>query len=301
MPSGRGCVAEGFVLVDKARGWTSHDVVARCRGIFGQRRIGHAGTLDPMATGLLVVGLGRATRLLRFVQEAPKTYDAVAVFGVATDSLDADGAILTQEPMEFTEDDLRAVVPRFLGVISQVPPMVSAVKVEGQRLYRLARRGVEVERAPRSVEIHSLDIIEVTPGAYPEVTFRVTCGSGTYVRVLADDLAGALGGRAHLSALRRTAIGPHQVTAAHEITALETAATAGTLEAAVLSPAAGLAHIPALTVDDETGRAVHNGAPFAAGPLAAIDGWCRVLDASGALLGVYRGDGRRASAEVVMS
>jgi tRNA pseudouridine55 synthase len=294
-------VVDGFVLVDKAGGWTSHDVVARCRGLFGQRRIGHAGTLDPMATGMLVVGLGRATRLLRFIQDTPKTYEGVAVFGVATDSLDADGAILSQEPMAVTEKDLLEVVPRFLGVIQQVPPMVSAVKVDGQRLYRLARGGIEVERAARPVEIHSLEIVEVSPGAYPEVAFRVTCGSGTYVRVLADDLAQALGGRAHLTALRRTAIGPHLVRDAHTAADLEQSAADGTLGDAVITPADGLTHLPAITVDPETARAVGNGATFAAGPLAAVVGWCRVLDSSGALLAVYRGDGRHASAEVVMA
>jgi tRNA pseudouridine55 synthase len=182
-------VAEGFVLVDKPGGWTSHDVVGRCRRIFGIRRIGHAGTLDPMATGLLVIALGRATRLLRFVQESAKTYEATAVFGVATDSLDADGAILTCEEMRFGEAELRDVSRRFLGVIPQVPPMVSAIKVEGRRLYQLARAGLEVDRPSRPVKIHSLDILEVSPGIYPEVSFRVTCGSGTYIRVLADDMA----------------------------------------------------------------------------------------------------------------
>jgi tRNA pseudouridine55 synthase len=293
-------VAEGFVLVDKSGGWTSHDVVGRCRRIFEMRRIGHAGTLDPMATGLLVVALGRATRLLRFVQESAKTYRATAVFGVATDSLDADGAILTREEMKFDEAELRAVARRFVGVIPQVPPMVSAIKVEGRRLYQLARAGVEVERAPRPVEIHSLDILEVTPGMYPEVAFQVRCGSGTYIRVLADDMAQALGGRAHLSALRRTAIGPHRVEEAHTIAALEAAAAAGTLDAMVLPPAQGLSHLPAVTVDDATALGVRNGATFAAGPLAGVQGSCRVLDAAGGLLGVYRGDGRRANAEVVM-
>lgn len=293
-------MVEGFVLVDKPGGWTSHDVVGRCRRIFGLRRVGHAGTLDPMATGLLIVGLGRATRLLRFVQETAKTYEATAVFGVATDSLDADGAILSQEEMRFDEAELRTVARRFLGVIQQVPPMVSAIKVEGRRLYQLARSGVEIDRPARPVAIHSLDILEVTPGMYPQVSFRVTCGSGTYIRVLADDMARALGGRAHLSALRRTTIGPHRVEDAHTIPTLEDAAAARTVEAVVLAPAQGLSHLPEVVVDAATALAVHNGATFAAGPLAAAQGWCRVLDHDGGLLGVYRGDGRRASAEVVM-
>jgi len=293
-------VADGFVLVDKAGGWTSHDVVARCRRLFAMRRIGHAGTLDPMATGLLVVALGRATRLLRFVQDAAKTYEAVAMFGVATDSLDADGAILSREEMAVDEEELRAVARRFIGTIAQVPPMVSAIKVEGRRLYQLARAGLEVERTARPVEIHALDIEEVSPGMYPEVTFRVTCGSGTYVRVLADDMARALGGRAHLVSLRRTSSGPHRVEEAWTIPGLESAAAEARLDEAVLSPAQGLSHLAAVTVDEATAAAVRTGAPFAAGPLAAAFGCCRVLDATGALLAVYRGDGRRAAAEVVM-
>ena len=130
---------DGFLLVDKDGGWTSHDVVAKARSLFGQKKIGHAGTLDPMATGLLVLGLGRATRAIRYVQGASKTYLATAQFGVATDTLDADGAVLSRSPMEFEEDDLHAVIPRFIGDTMQVPPMVSALKIDGRRLYELAR------------------------------------------------------------------------------------------------------------------------------------------------------------------
>jgi tRNA pseudouridine55 synthase len=220
---------------------------------------------------------------------------------VATDSLDADGAVLSREEMRFEEADLRTASRRFVGVIPQVPPMVSAIKVEGRRLYDLARSGVEVDRPPRPVTIHELEIQEVAPGPYPEVTFRVTCGAGTYVRVLADDMARALGGRAHLVALRRTAIGPHSVENAATIAALEEAAGCAELDRVVLDPAAGLTHLPTVVVDAGTGPGVRNGATFAAGPLAAVEGWCRVLDDTGHLLAVYRGDGRRAAAEVVMT
>lgn len=293
-------MAEGFVLVDKAGGWTSHDVVARCRRLFAMRRIGHAGTLDPMATGLLVVALGRATRLLRFIQDAPKTYEAVAAFGVATDSLDADGAILSREEMVVDEEELRQVATRFVGTIAQVPPMVSAIKIEGRRLYELARSGVEVERAARPVEIYSLDILEVLPGMYPEVAFRVTCGSGTYVRVLADDLARALGGRASLVALRRTVSAQHRVEDASTIEDLEAAEAAGRLDEQVMPPSTGLGHLPSIEIDEVMAGAVRNGATFATGPLAALSGQYRVVDAAGALVAVYQGDGRRSSAEVVM-
>lgn len=288
------------MLVDKAGGWTSHDVVARCRRIFAMRRIGHAGTLDPMATGLLVVALGRATRLLRFIQDAPKTYEAVAAFGVATDSLDADGAILSREEMIVDEAELRQVATRFVGTIAQIPPMVSAIRIEGRRLYELARSGVEVERAPRAVEIYDLEILDVSPGIYPEVAFRVTCGSGTYVRVLADDLARALGGRASLVSLRRTASARHRVEDASTIEDLEAAAAEGRLDARVMPPSSGLGHLPAFEVDEATAGAVRHGATFAAGPLAGLCGRYRLVDAAGTLVAVYQGDGRRSSAEVVM-
>lgn len=293
-------MVEGFVLVDKPGGWTSHDVVARCRRLFGIKRIGHAGTLDPMATGLLILGLGRATRLIRFVQAARKTYQAVAVFGVSTDTLDADGAILTQEPMDVTEDDVRAAAERFVGRISQVPPMVSAIKVDGRRLYELAREGQEIEREARPVDVYSIEIEDVSPGAYPEVSMRVECGAGTYIRVLADDIASALGGRAHLVGLRRTAIGIHDVTDAWTMEALEEAAAAEKLADAVLTSAAGLADLPEHRAEGEVERAVRHGATFTAGVLDG-EGLYRVLDPDGALLAVYRSDGRIARPEVVMA
>ena len=190
-----GGTTAGFLLVDKPSGWTSHDVVAKVRNLVGIKKVGHAGTLDPMATGLVVLGLGRATRLLRFVQAAPKEYVATAVFGVATDSLDADGAILERTEMDVALRDLEHVMGRFVGKIAQVPPMVSARKVGGKKLYELARKGIEVEREAREVEIYQLDLLELAPSPYPEVTFRTVCSTGTYVRTLADDMARALGGR----------------------------------------------------------------------------------------------------------
>ncbi len=182
--------------MDKPGGWTSHDVVAKVRNLIGIRKIGHAGTLDPMATGLLVLGIGRATRLLRFVQVAPKVYEGRACLGVATDTLDADGATLTREPMPVDVDDVRQVMERFVGQAMQVPPMVSARKVSGKRLYELAREGIEVEREARPVTIHELDLVDFAPSDYPELWFRVKCSTGTYVRTLVDDIARALGGRA---------------------------------------------------------------------------------------------------------
>src|SRR5690242_15721508 len=192
----------GLVVVDKPAGWTSHDVVGKLRKIYGQRRVGHAGTLDPDATGVLLVGLGRVTRLLRYLQEAGKGYDARVVFGVATDTLDASGAVLEQHEMTITRPQLETATRAFVGDIEQVPPMVSAIKVGGRKLYEMARKGEEVERAARPVRIDTLVVEEFEPGPYPEAVIRVDCSSGTYVRSLAADLGTTLGGCAHLSQLR---------------------------------------------------------------------------------------------------
>lgn len=289
-------IDRGFLLVDKEAGWTSHDVVAKVRSAIGSK-VGHAGTLDPMATGLLVLGIGRSTRLLRFVQSFPKVYEATAVFGVATDTLDADGAVIDRSPLPVEVDDLAPVVERFTGHIMQVPPMVSARRVEGKRLYELARAGEVVEREARPVDIHSLEILDLAPSDYPEVRFRVTCGAGTYVRTLADDLARALGGRAHLTSLRRTANGSLRVEDAVAVEAI--AEASDTLDALVISPSVALGDLPGVRLDPELARAVRSGAAIPASTVDAPDGSLVRLLESGALLGVYRVDGPTVRAEVV--
>lgn len=291
-------VDAGFLLVDKEPGWTSHDVVARVRNAIGAK-VGHAGTLDPMATGLLILGLGRSTRLLRFVQSFPKTYEATAVFGVATDTLDADGAILDRSPLPVTGEDLLPLVERFTGRIHQIPPMVSARKVEGRRLYELAREGKVVEREARLVDIYDFEILDIAPSDYPEVMFRVVCGSGTYIRTLADDLARALGGRAHLSSLRRTSNGSLLVADAGPVGSIVEAAARGTLDTMIVSPSVALGDLPGFALDPEFARAVRSGAAIPATSVDAPDGsLVRLLDVDD-LLGVYRVDGPRVRAEVV--
>jgi tRNA pseudouridine55 synthase len=293
-------ITSGFLLVDKPGGWTSHDVVAKVRNLAGSK-VGHAGTLDPMATGLLVLGLGQSTRLLRFVQSFPKTYEATAVFGVATDSLDADGAILDRTPLPVTEEDLASVIGRFTGKIHQMPPMVSARKVEGRRLYELAREGKVVERETRPVDIYDLEILDFAPSDYPEVRFRVVCSTGTYVRTLADDMARALGGRAHLSALRRTRNGSLHVADASSIETIVVAAADGALPELVVTPSRALEDLPGVVLDPEYVPAVRNGAVIPAASVDAPDGSLfRLLD-SDVLLGVYRVEGETVKAEVVTS
>ena len=290
--------AAGFVLVDKTGGWTSHDVVARSRRILGMRRIGHAGTLDPMATGLLVLGIGRATRLLRFVTDLPKEYEATARFGVATDSLDADGEVTGRAPMSIDGEDVTGAMDRFRGEILQTPPMVSAVKVGGKRLHELARRGEEVERPARSVTVYRLDLEGFSAGPFPEVRFRVVGGSGLYVRVLADDLARALGGRAHLTSLRRVASGDLRVEDAWTVEQLARVGDEGRLAEAVLEPSDALSHLPSVSVGSDEAAMVRNGRRLPSPP--DLDGHVRVT-ADGRLLAVYSARDDRLVPEVVLT
>lgn len=198
---------DGIAVIDKPAGWTSHDVVARARGVLGTRKVGHSGTLDPDATGVLVLGVGRATRLLRFLTALPKSYEGEIVLGVETDTLDAAGQVTARHEMAaVTGSQARRAAASLTGDILQVPPMVSAVKVGGRRLHQLAREGIEVEREARPVTVHRFDVAPV-PGCQGVLRAEVDCSSGTYVRVLAADLGRTLGGGAHLRNLRRTAVG----------------------------------------------------------------------------------------------
>ncbi len=280
-------MTDGLVVVDKPAGCTSHDVVARCRKIFGQRSVGHAGTLDPDATGVLLVGLGRATRLLRFVQEDDKAYTAVITFGVATTTLDAAGTVVDEQSMaDLTVEALRAAATGFVGEIDQVPPMVSAIKVGGRRLHELAREGIEVERAPRRVRIDAIDVESFEPGEHPRAVVHVRCGTGTYIRSLAADLGEALGGCAHIAELRRTAVGPFTVADAHLLADVEARNVA-----VVLSPADMVCALPRVTVDAAIASAVGHGSTFAAHDLLGdgrvASGPVAVLDGAGELLAVY--------------
>jgi len=269
----------GLVVVDKEAGWTSHDVVARCRRVFGQRRVGHAGTLDPDATGVLLVGLGRFTRFLRFLTALPKTYEAEVVLGTATSTLDAAGEVTgTWDMSGITLAQARAAAAGLTGTIEQVPPMVSAVKVGGRRLHALAREGVEVDRAPRPVTVHRFD---VAPSSDPLVfRIEVSCSSGTYVRVLAADLGEALGGGAHLRNLRRTSIGSFTVEDSRPVDELT--------PAVVLSPAQALRDLDQVVVPVELQKLITRGLALDRVPLGITgEGPWGLVDASHHLLAVY--------------
>ncbi|MEN9595048.1 MAG: hypothetical protein RLY23_1531 [Actinomycetota bacterium] len=289
---------DGLVVVDKPSGWTSHDVVARMRRIFGQKRVGHAGTLDPDATGILLVGLGRATRLLKYVQETGKVYEGVVAFGIATDTLDAAGVELQREPMSFARADLESAKSRFIGDIEQIPPMVSAIKIGGKRLHELAREGIEVERPPRPVHISSIEISDFKDGPFPTAAITVACGSGTYIRTLAADLGTALGGYAHLQSLRRTFVGTFGLAEAHSLEAVEADPAACTL-----SPAAMVRDLASISLDPLQSAVVRHGGVFAldALPIGDIEGPFALLDGD-ELIAVYerRGSGLKASVVVAL-
>jgi tRNA pseudouridine55 synthase len=284
----RPAVVHGLCVVDKPAGMTSHDAVAAVRRTLGERRVGHAGTLDPDATGVLLVGVGSVTRLLRFLTALAKTYTAEVVLGVETDTLDAAGRVTARHEMgDVGVDDARRVVRAHLtGEIEQVPPMVSAVRVGGRRLHEWARQGVDVTRPPRPVRVHRFD---VEPADAPGVLrITVTCSSGTYVRVLAADLGRLLGGGAHLRNLRRTAVGSFTEEEATPLGAL-----------ALLVPSDALRDYPSVAVDDVTAAAVSHGGVLDA--FDAGDGPWAVVDAGGSLLAVYERVGPRAKPAVVVS
>jgi tRNA pseudouridine55 synthase len=288
---------DGLVVVDKPAGFTSHDVVAKLRRIFGQRKVGHAGTLDPDATGVLLVGLGRATRLLRYLSESGKAYEGRIVFGIATSTLDAAGEVLDQRPMPITRDDVERALPRFRGDIEQLPPMVSAVKVGGRRLHELARAGAEIERAPRPVRVDRFDVVAFEPGPYPEAHVEVECGSGTYIRSLAADLGAALGGCAHLKWLRRTRVGSFTLAESHPLAEIE-----DDPDATVLPLTTAMRDLERVDVDAEQARAVSHGVSFASGALAVQgDGPYALIDRDGALIAVYDARGAAIRPAVVVA
>lgn len=255
-----------MLVIDKSSGVTSHDVVSKLRKRFGERRIGHAGTLDPSATGVLIIGVGKATRLMRFATASTKTYETEIVFGVETDTLDADGKVVLRHEMSFSSQDLLSASTKFLGEIEQIPPMVSALKVDGRRLHELAREGIEIEREARKVRIERFDL---TPTENPLVwRALVVCGPGTYIRSLGADLGKALGGGAHITNLRRTASGSFSIAEAQPVD-----------DAELKSVGEMVRSMARLTLDDSDVAKVRNGALLPSdmmvgeGPWALFDGY----------------------------
>ncbi|WP_426447017.1 tRNA pseudouridine(55) synthase TruB [Paenibacillus sp. S-38] len=252
---------EGILPVWKPAGFTSHDVVAKVRRILKIKRIGHTGTLDPQVTGVLPLCIGRATRLVEYIQELPKEYEATLRLGIATDTEDLSGSVLRTEDglsARLTPEQVTEAILRFTGEIEQVPPMYSAVKVDGKRLYDLARQGVEVERKARRVTIHSIEVLSVDwTGDYPEVRFRVLCSKGTYIRTLCVDIGAAIGVPAVMANLVRTSTGQIGAESCLTLEQIEELQRDGALQPKLLPMERALAHLPEVLLNEvQTGKAL---------------------------------------------
>ena len=275
---------QGILIVDKPTDWTSFDVIAKLRGILGTRKLGHSGTLDPMATGVLPVFCGGASKAVDLQLDHTKAYRATLRLGVRTDTGDSTGTVLETAPVTAGETELRAVLPRFLGPQMQVPPMYSAVKINGQPLYKMARQGVEVERKARPIEI--LDIRYEGSPAEHEYTLTVQCSKGTYIRVLLEDIAAAMGQKGTMSGLRRIAAGVYTEADAHTLEEIQAAKAAGpeALQALMLPVESVFTSLPLLVVDARVEQHLYNGCPTSRYP--AADGRYRVRSADGRFLGL---------------
>lgn len=264
----------GILLIDKSAGWTSSDVVVKLKGVLHQRRVGHAGTLDPMATGLLTVFAGRATRAVEFAEAHEKRYTAHLRLGMVTDTQDITGAVLARNDVSVTADDVRAVLARFLGEQEQTPPMYSAIKLNGKKLYEIARAGGTAERKPRRIRIDALTLIGEDEGDY---VLDVRCSKGTYIRALCDDIGAALGCGGCMSALRRTAAGNFTVDASHTLDEVIAAANAGEVEKLFIPVDTLFASYPAWQAGAAAERRIRCGNEVNAAGLA--DGEYRVYSA----------------------
>lgn len=269
-------MANGILIVDKPAGWTSQDVAAKLRGVFHEKRVGHGGTLDPMATGVLPIFIGRATRAVPFFEHADKVYEAGLRLGLVTDTQDVTGRTLEERAVDITQEQFEAALDNFRGEIAQIPPMYSAIKVNGQKLYALARQGKAVERAPRPVTIFALDLLG---GAGADWRLRVHCSKGTYVRTLCHDIGAALGCGGCLSALRRTRAGAYDVTRSHTMAEILAAENP---EALLLPTDSLFSDRPALKVAENAERKLRNGAPLHTPKLK--DGEYRVYNQAGDFL-----------------
>ena len=284
----------GIIIMDKPQGWTSMDVCAKLRGIFHEKRVGHAGTLDPMATGVLPVFIGRATRAVEFAAGSDKEYIAGLKLGVVTNTQDITGEILERRPAEVTREQLLAVLPRFTGAIQQVPPMYSAVKINGKKLYELARKGKEVERRPRPVTIHALEALDGPPPQGADFLLRIHCSKGTYVRTLCHDIGQALGCGGCMSSLRRIKAAGFTLADSVTLEAVQEAVDRGEGESLLLPVDSCFLQFPVLLLKTAGAeKKIRNGAALAARDIP--DGEYRVYGADKTFLALGRAAGGKLS------
>lgn len=284
---------DGVIVICKEKGFTSHDVVAKLRGILHMKKIGHTGTLDPDAEGVLPVALGKATRLVDMITDKEKTYEAVMRLGVVTDTQDMSGTVLSQTTeLSVTEEEICTVVSSFVGDYMQVPPMYSALKVNGKKLYELAREGKTVERKPRPVHFYEIEILDIS---FPLVRFRVTCSKGTYIRTLCHDIGEKLGCGAAMESLLRTKVGRFTLDDAITLAQTEEAVQEGTIESKILGIEEILAEYPRVCCTKEGDRLLANGNPLVQALVDAQEkkGWIRMCSSEGSFSGVYQWDEKR--------
>lgn len=272
----------GILLVDKPEGWTSMDVCAKLRGVFHEKRIGHSGTLDPMATGLLVVFLGRATRAVEFAENHSKEYIAHLRLGISTDTQDTSGNVLSKKEVNVSEKELVAALEMFKGPISQIPPMYSAIKIGGKKLYEIARKGETVERKPRNVTIHGLDFLGWEGG---DAALRVRCSKGTYIRSLCHDIGEALGCGGCMSALRRTMAGEFSIADALGLQEIISRVESGDAENLVLRVDSIFDGLPKLVLKPRQEKLFRNGVRIS---LEQEDGEYSVYSETGEFLAIAR-------------
>ncbi|MBE5883659.1 MAG: tRNA pseudouridine(55) synthase TruB [Lachnospiraceae bacterium] len=285
----------GIINIYKEAGFTSHDVVAKMRGICGQKKIGHTGTLDPQATGVLPVCLGSATKLCDMLTDKDKEYVAELLLGQVTDTQDTTGQVLEEQAVTCSEEEIRRVIAGFVGDYAQVPPMYSALKVNGKKLYELARAGKEVERAARNVYISEIEILKLE---LPVVTMRVVCSKGTYIRTLCADIGDKLGCGGTMQKLERTRVGDFRADKAVTLKQLEQMRDAGQLEKVILSADSVFAHCPALHVQEKWRRLLENGNAFypnqtVEGHTYSPDAWVRIYCRNNHFVGIYTYDAQR--------
>ncbi len=300
----RGRAISGILLLDKPRGFSSNQALQRAKRLYSAAKAGHTGSLDPLATGVLPLCFGEATKFSQYLLDADKSYDATVRLGAATDTGDSEGEVLDErDASSLVAADVETALARFRGEISQLPPMYSAIKRDGQPLYKLARAGIEVEREPRRVLISSLELLEFRAGPQPEVDLRIACSKGTYIRSIAMDLGEALNVGGHVTQLRRTKVGPFQLDECVSLEALEALHERGEQAAMdqLLKPTdEALAHFPLLRLPESSGFYLRRGQPVLV-PNAPCDGMVRVALETGEFLGLGEilDDGRVAPRRLV--
>ena len=285
-----GLMINGLINVRKEADYTSHDVVARLRGILRQKKIGHTGTLDPAATGVLPVCLGKATKVCSLIEDWVKGYETVLLLGVETDTEDMTGKILSEQKVEISDREIREIIAGFIGDYAQIPPMYSAKKVKGRKLYEMAREGITIEREPASVQIFSIEITEV---CLPRVRMRVSCSKGTYIRSLCRDIGRAAGCGGCMESLVRFRVGRFGLEDALTLSEIEKASEEGRVEEILIPTDRVFDRMPAVTVKEKAEKLLYNGNPFPAAdaePAAGADESVRVYDRTGRFIGIYRPD-----------